>query len=145
MLVKAVMLFGIGGVIFLIGIWGRRSLKKREEQNTSCIRTEGVIDRAIFSDGGNVKYYVRFTDDAGERHLAQTDHYSSDTKSLNPGDRITIGYHFTPHGVSRAVIFDDRVVSCADTAAVRNFPKACLALGTILCIVALGMAASVPW
>ena len=139
MLIKAVILLGIGGIIWLIGIWGKQSVKKGEEQKASCIRTNGVIDRVIFSDTGNVKYYVRFTDAAGERHLAQTDHYTSDTKSLNPGDEVAVGYHFTPHGVSRAVIFDERVISCADTASVRNFPKICLALGIVLCAIALGM------
>lgn len=140
MMIKAMLLLGIGGILCLIGMWGKQSVKKGEEQKASCIRTNGVIDRVIFSDTGNVTYYVRFTDAAGERHLAQTNRYTSDTKSLNPGDAVAIGYHFTPQGVSRAVIFDERVISCTDTASVRNFPKICLVLGIVLCATALGMA-----
>lgn len=52
MMIKAMLLLGIGGILCLIGMWGKQSVKKGEEQKASCIRTNGVIDRVIFSDTG---------------------------------------------------------------------------------------------
>ena len=109
----------ISAAIFLAaGILIKRSLAKEKKQEKNLKEAEATIDRVIFSDGGNVKYYVRFLMD-GKEILAQTVRYTSDAKSLNPRDRVTIGYYFTQNGTPRARILDDGVIPCADS--VSNF------------------------
>lgn len=78
-------------------------------------RMYAIIDRVIFSDTGNAKYYVSFKKN-GNVILTETDHYSSETKSLNPGDEVNIGYYFTQKGMPRAVIFDERLVPVSNSA-----------------------------
>lgn len=121
------LLLFVFAIIFLVaGGFNRRSLAKGKAQEKNLPEAEATIDRVIFSDGGNVKYYVRFLMD-GKEILAQTVHYTSDTKSLNPGDRVTIGYYFTQNGTPRARILDDRVIPCADS--VSNFSWILFAIG----------------
>ena len=101
----------ISAAIFLAaGILIKRSLAKEKKQEKNLKEAEATIDR--------VKYYVRFLMD-GKEILAQTVRYTSDAKSLNPGDRVTIGYYFTQNGTPRARILDDGVIPCADS--VSNF------------------------
>lgn len=92
-----------------------KSAKRKDDLNKSKIpRTTAVIDRTIISDGGNAMYYVSFTID-NTYIIAQTDYYSSKTKSLNPGDTVEIGYYFTEKNVPRAVIYDQRVIPCSES------------------------------
>ena len=98
---KIALLFIIGAVFLIIALLG--AVRSEPKDYT---RTEAVIERAIFSDTGNVKYYVSFVNN-GVEILAQTDHYSSETKSLNPGDKVEIGYYLTKNCKFRAVVLDD--------------------------------------
>ena len=98
---KVALLFILGAIFLIIALLG--AVRSESKEYT---RTEAVIERVIFSDTGNVKYYVSFVNN-GVEILAQTDHYSSETKSLNPGDKVEIGYYLTKNGKFRAVVLDD--------------------------------------
>lgn len=90
----------------------------------------------FFSDTGNAKYYFSFKE-KGNVILAEPDHYSSETKSLNPGDEVNIGYYFTQKGMPRAVIFDDRLVPVSNS--VPWFNKFLTIVGILLLLVAAAM------
>ena len=97
-------------MIFIFGaILIKRSQIREKKEINKYKRTRAKIERTIYSDTGNAKYYVSFVDD-GKVFMAQTNHYSSKTKSLNPGDEVEIGYLFTKRDVPRAVIFDERII-----------------------------------
>lgn len=110
---KTSILIFISFMFFVGAVLTRRSMRK--EQKIVLTEAMGTIDRVIFSDGGNVKYYVKFQVD-GKELLAQTEHYTSDTKSLNPGDTVMIGYYFTKKGTARAKILEEGLIPCAVTA-----------------------------
>lgn len=57
-MIKCFMIFFMSIIFFIIAFMGKRSLKKSEleERNYKC--TIATIDRVIFSDTGNVKYYA---------------------------------------------------------------------------------------
>lgn len=97
----------------------------------------GTIKSAIFNDTGNVWYYVSFSEN-GNKITAKTDTYTSETKSLNPGDEVEIGYYFTKRGNHpRAVIFDKRVIPCSTS--VPGFGKFLNIVGILFLIIALFM------
>lgn len=133
-MIKTSILFVIS-IIFLVIAYGfKRAHKTDREQIDSYKQTHATIERAIFSDTGNVKYYVSFFED-GNKITAQTDHYTSETKSLNPGDEVKIGYFFTKNGAPRAVILDEHVIPVSNSAPA--FYKGCFVIGTVLLLVAV--------
>lgn len=79
-------------------------VRKRNTYTT----TLGIIKSTEYTEGGNARYYVSFQID-GETFGAQTDTYSSITKSLTPGDVVTIGYYMTQKGNYRAIIHDKSI------------------------------------
>ena len=98
------------GVIFIMAaICIRNGFVHEKERRKGYKRTNALVNRVIYSDSGNVKYYVSYEKDE-KKILAQTDHYSSSTKNLNPGDAVEIGYYYTKSGNPRAVIFDNRII-----------------------------------
>ena len=70
------------------------------------ISTTGVIDQTIYSDGGNVMYIVN-VELNGNIVKAQSIHYSSKTKSLPNGKKVSVNYWETPKGRNRVVEFSD--------------------------------------
>lgn len=132
---------GIVFVISLIFFFGsskfKKTFKEDELEKEKYKKTFGTIKSAIFTDIGNVWYYVSFME-SGSEITAKTDCYTSDTKSLNPGDEVKIGYYFTKRGNQpRAVIFDERVIPCST--AVPRFCKFLNIVGLLLLIIALLM------
>ena len=100
-------------------------------------KTLGTIKRTNFTDTGNVWYYVSFLQNENEI-TAKTNRYTSETKSLNPGDEVEIGYYFTKRGNHpRAVIFDKRVIPCSTS--VPGFGEFLNIVGILLLIIALFM------
>ena len=78
------------------------------------ISTTGVIDQTIYSDGGNVMYIVN-VELNGNIVKAQSIHYSSKTKSLPNGKKVSVNYWETPKGRNRLVeILDENIVPCKD-------------------------------
>ena len=102
-------ILGIGIIFIMAAICERNRSVHEKERRKGYKRTNALIDRVIYSDSGNVKYYVSYEKD-GEKILAQTDHYSASTKSLKPGDTVEIGCYYTKDGTPRAVIFDNRII-----------------------------------
>lgn len=128
------MIFLMSIIFFVIAFMGKRNLKKSECEERDYQCTIATIDRVIFSDTGNVKYYVVFEEN-GHTIMAQTEHYSSKTPSLHPHEKVKIKCFFTKNKVPRAIIIDERVksVSC-------NIPKIfdfCILIGILLFLTAL--------
>lgn len=135
-MVKAGMVFMIAIIFLVIAYWIKMAHKRESIRRGKYEQTYATIDRVIFSDTGNAMYYVLFMKN-GNRILAQTDYYSSSTKSLNPGDEVKIGYYFTPRGTPRAIIYDDRVIPVSNF--VPSFYKFFAAVGILLLLVAIAM------
>ena len=73
----------------------------------------------------------------GHKITAQTEYYSSKTKSLNPGDEVKIGYFFTKHGLARAFIFDERVVPVSN--AIPKYYRFFAIIGVLMLLVAVAI------
>ena len=113
----------------------KKSLKDEELEKQKYKKTLGTISKTIFTDTGNVWYYVSFLEN-GNKITAKTDSYTSETKSLNPGDAVEIGYYFTKRGNHpRAVIFDERVIPCSTS--IPRYCKFFNIVGILLLLVAL--------
>ena len=77
------------------------------------IRTTGVIEKTIYSDTGNVMYYVN-TDVNGETIRVQSPYYSSKTKSLPEGKDVVVDYIVLSKGVSSVEILNEDIILCKD-------------------------------
>ena len=77
------------------------------------IRTTGVIDQTIYSDTGNVMYIVNV--ELNENVVrAQSINYSSKTKSLPDGKKVTVNYWETPKGNRMVEIIGEDIIPCKD-------------------------------
>lgn len=113
-MVKTFIVFVIAIVFLVIAFMTRAAFRNEILQMGNYKRTQAIIDRVVFSDTGNAKYYVSFEED-GNVILAETNHYSSEIKSLNPGDEVKIGYYFIKRGTPRAVIYDERLIPVSNS------------------------------
>lgn len=77
------------------------------------INTTGVIDQTIYSDTGTVMYIVN-VELNGNIVKAQSIHYSSKTKSLPDGKKVSVNYLETPKGNRLVEILDENIVPCKD-------------------------------
>ena len=77
------------------------------------INTTGVIDQKIYSDTGTVMYIVN-VELNGNIVKAQSIHYSSKTKSLPDGKKVSVNYLETPKGNRLVEILDENIVPCKD-------------------------------
>lgn len=75
------------------------------------INTTGVINQTIYSDTGNVMYIVN-VELNGNIVKAQSINYSSKTKSLPDGKKVSVNYWETPKGNRLVEILDENIVSC---------------------------------
>lgn len=135
-MVKSVIVFVIAIVLLVVAFRMKAALQSNNSQTDNYKQTFATIDRVIFSDTGNAKYYVTFMEN-GNKITTQTDHYSSKTKSLNPGDEVKIGYFFAKNGTPRAVILDESVVPVSN--AVPGYYKFVAVIGLLLILVAAAM------
>lgn len=135
-MVKIGIFFVIAIVLLVVAFKMKTALRSDSSRMDNYKQTFATIDRVIFSDTGNAKYYVTFTEN-GNKITAQTDHYSSETKSFNPGDEVKIGYFFAKNGAPRAVILDERVVPVSN--GVPGFYNFIAIIGLLLLVVAVVM------
>lgn len=135
-MVKAVIIFAIAVVVLALAYKIKAGYIKDENLIKTYEQTYAAVERVVFSDTGNAKYYVSFTV-AGERITAETGYYSSETKSLNSGDKVRIGYYFARGGAPWAVIFDDRVTAVSGS--VPAFYKGMTVLGMLLLLISIAM------
>lgn len=77
------------------------------------INTTGVIDQTIYSDTGTVMYIVN-VELNGNIVKAQSIHYSSKTKSLPDGKKVSVNYLETPKGNRLVEILNENIVPCKD-------------------------------
>ena len=133
---KTIIVFVIAIIFLLIAFLIKSSHQKESTQIENSKRTIATIDQTIYSDTGEVMYYVSFVDN-GRTVTAQTDYYSSKTKSLNPGDQVKIGYFYIQGKTAHAVIFDDRVIPVA--ASDSSIYKFLTLVGILLLLVAVIM------
>ena len=77
------------------------------------IRTNGIIDKVIYGETGNVMYYVN-TDVNGETIRVQSPYYSSKTKSLPEGKDVVVDYIVSSKGVSSVEIINEDIILCRD-------------------------------
>ena len=136
-MIKCSLIFIISLIFFFISSRVKKSLKAEEIQTPKYKTTLGTIKKAIFTDTGNVWYYVSFLQD-GNEITAKTDTYTSESKSLNPGDEVEIGDFCTKkRNQALAVILDKRVIPCSTS--VPGFCKFLNIVGILLMIIALFM------
>lgn len=133
---KTIIVFIIAIIFILIAFLIRSAHQKEITQIENSKQTMAIIDQTIYSDTGEVMYYVSFVENS-RTIIAQTDYYSSETKSLNPGEQVKIGYFFIRENTAHAVIFDERVipVSTSDS----KFYKVSTIIGILLFLVAAAM------
>lgn len=77
------------------------------------IRTNGIIDKVIYGETGNVMYYVN-TDVNGETIRVQSSYYSSKTKSLPEGKEVLVDYIVSSKGVESVEIINEDIILCKD-------------------------------
>lgn len=135
-LTKVIIVFVLSIILFVIAVKLKSSLKKDDLKKENYKTTLAIIDRVIYSETGNVRYYVSFLDN-GNIVTAQTNYYSSATKSLNTGDEVNIGYYFVKGKIPRAVIYDERVTPCSNS--LSGLYKLLNVAGVLLLIIALFM------
>lgn len=135
-MVKLIIILVIAVALLVVAFRMKTALQNDSSKMDNYKQTFATIERVIFSDTGNAKYYVTFSEN-GNKITAQTDHYSSNTKSLNPGDEVKIGYFFAKNGAPRAVILDERLIPVSNS--VPGYYKFIAVIGILLLLVAVAM------
>lgn len=92
-----------------------------------------TIDDVIFSDAGNVRFYVSFEED-GQLKTGQTEYYADTGRKYNAGDSLKASYVVTKGGINRVYIEDPQVVPVSVSAS--KFRFVLLAVGILLSVVA---------
>lgn len=100
----------IAGGMFL---WMFNLLSKKDN-NIEKYKTKAIIEKVIYSDVGNVKYYIKFNKD-NEEMRGQTIYYSKTNHKYHEGDSAEIYYHYTKNNKIRAEIIDDDLVTVSST------------------------------
>ena len=77
------------------------------------IRTAGVIDKVIYGETGNVRYYVN-TEVNGKDISVKSPYYSSKTKSLPEGKEVLVDYIVSSKGVESVEIINEDIILCKD-------------------------------
>ncbi len=85
-----------------------------------------TIDNVIFSDTGNVKFYVSFYEN-GELKTGQSVYYSDTQGRYHEGDSVNIRYYLTKGGFYRVQIQDPDLVLCSESSPA--FKKVLLFIG----------------
>lgn len=135
-MVKIIIVFAIAISLLVIASRMKAAHKNEDLKADNFKQTYATVELVIYSDTGNAKYYVSFLEN-GEMVTAQTDYYSSETKSINPGDKVKIEYFYAKNGAPRAVILDERVIPVANS--VPSFYKALTIIGIVLLLGAAAM------
>lgn len=133
---KTAIVFILALVFLVIAFVMKKGYDDDNAKKEGYKQTYATVEKTLFSDTGNAWYYVSFMED-DKKIVAQTDHYSSETKSLNPGDQVTIGYYYVNENTARAVILDDRVIPVSNSTP--KFYKVTAIIGAALFLVAVVM------
>ena len=126
---KVAIMLLISAFMLVVSYCIRRSLRKAQQYT----KVEGTVKKALESEGRNVRYMIEFEEN-GQYHLAESQYYSSSTKQLGTGERVSIGYYMVGKSY-RAIILDDRVVS-VDTGA-REFSNLLAIIGICFLLLAV--------
>lgn len=86
----------------------------KKKDNVKKYKTKAIIDKVIYSDTGNVRYYIKFNKDNREIK-GQTIYYSKTDRKYNEGDNAEIYYHYTKNNKIMAEIIDDDLVPCSNS------------------------------
>lgn len=90
----------MGGFIFFIvcavGLFFLARWIKQESSYEKHV-ADGVIERKVFKDHGNVRFYVMCTIN-GQQVLKKTVTYLKGTEDLHEGDKVQVAYHYRKNG-----------------------------------------------
>lgn len=107
------MTFVLGIIVSAIFLWLFVSTS-RKDNNVKKYKTKAIIDKVIYSDSGNVRYYIKFNKDNKEIK-GQTIYYSKTDRKYHEGDSVEINYHYTKNNKIIAEIIDDDLVPCSNS------------------------------
>ena len=103
-----------GFIFFLVCAVGLFFLARwlRQESTYEKHVTDGVIERKVFKEHGNVRFYVRCTIN-GQQVLKKTITYLKGTADLHEGDKVQVAYHYRKNGEMGVLVevLDGNVVS----------------------------------
>lgn len=135
-MVKAIITFVIAIIFLLIAFIIKSAHQKESTQIENSKQTVATVNQTIYSDTGEVMYYISFIEN-GRSIIAQTDYYSSETKSLNPGEQVKISYFYINEKTVHAIIYDDRVIQVSNSDS--SVYKFMIIVGILLLLVAATM------
>ena len=73
------------------------------------LRTTGIIEKVIYGDTGNVRYYVSVNLN-DTNIIVKSNFYSSKTKSLPEGKNVVVDYMISTKGVQSVEIINEDIV-----------------------------------
>lgn len=112
---KAIMLFVLAVIFALSALGFKRLYTSAVTDRATWPQTYGVIEKWIQDGGSQNMCYVRFEID-GQTHVAQSDHYTGNTRSVPAGETVRIGYYFNGNRYM-AVIHDERLTPTSENIA----------------------------
>lgn len=107
---KIIIIFVIALIFIVVA-----TMLKPSSKTIVVNKTTGIIDKVVYSETGNVMYYVSFYNNHS-KIIAHSDYYSSSTKSLSPGEIVEIGIVNIRKDKFNVLIYDDRITPCASSA-----------------------------
>ncbi len=86
--------------------------KNPAETPKETIHANGVVKKVIYSDTGNVRYYVNINTSEGNLLEAQSIYYSKTDRKYHVDDPIPVNYYFTDKGKVRCEVDDPDLIPC---------------------------------
>lgn len=125
---KYIIFLILGLILLLISFLTRES----DTSNIINQKAVGTIEKIIYSDSGNVRYYVKFSAN-GLDIQGQSIHYYSTNRKYHEGDTVNISYHYSKNGKAIVEVEDDELIPCKNS--LSKFSKGSLVIGIILIVV----------
>lgn len=109
------------------------SFASKNANNTqhSTIKATGIITRVIYSDTGNVRYYVDVPTE-GDTLKGKTIYYKKTDRKYHEGDSVLLEYHYTKNNQIQAVVDDPDLIPC--NSSFQPMSKIMLVVGVVFVI-----------
>ena len=125
-IMKYIILLILGIISIVISLITR----KTDVQTIQMKSAFGTITNIIYSDAGNVRYYINIKTDDGQLLEAQSIYYSKTNRKYHEEDIVPVNYYITKNNDVRCEVNDQELVPCKDS--FKSVSKITLIVGIVL-------------
>ncbi len=110
-------------------------IKNFAKSSIATVPANGIVKKVIYSDAGNVRYYIDIYTDEGTVLKAQSIYYSKTAGKYHVDDSISVDYYLTRNGKVRCYVNDLELIPCKTSFTALSYPV--FVIGLILIVVSV--------